>query len=101
MTLAFKWYYRYRGEGSVEHDQFIELFKCSFGIYSSLSCWRVFPVLCQTRGEVYSTEVLLCAAAEQQCMRRSPKPAGDLLGVVFLTCIPHAPQPFLRWEIPA
>lgn len=29
MTLAFKWSHRYEGEGSLEYDQFIELFKCS------------------------------------------------------------------------
>lgn len=48
MTLAFKWYYRYKGEGSAEYDQFIELFKCSFDIYFLLSRWRGFLVFCQT-----------------------------------------------------
>lgn len=48
MTLAFKWYYRYEGEGSAEYDQFIEPLKCSFDIYFLLSRWRAFLVFCQT-----------------------------------------------------
>jgi len=64
MTLAFKWYYRYKGEGSAEYDQFIELFKCSFDIYFLLSCWRGFLVFCQTREKVYTIEISLCAATD-------------------------------------
>lgn len=58
MTLAFKWYYRYKGEGSAEYDQFIELFKCSFDIYFFVVMLEGFLVFCQRQEKVYSTEIL-------------------------------------------
>lgn len=49
MTLAFKWRYRYEGEGSAGYDQCIEPLQRPFDIYFlPLSRWRALLVFGQT-----------------------------------------------------